>query len=698
MPWEHKQPDLTNNPLYLEPRVTAAESQLADKATKADVGNRASVFHNATYESITSWLNEAESRQNDYGISIKGRKYNASGSRQTTTGTISSSSNQLTVSSVIDYKVGHGILIQGAGSKNEVVVLTVYSSPTASGNVDLFLNDVRYTINVVSGDTTSIVANKIATLSGGYAGWTVVRSGSAVTFTATSAGTKKEARYIYNSTGAKAQCINSVRGTLNLITKVTAIDTVTKVLTLRDNASVTVTNVNIYHDDGEVINQAISDLPVNLGGTIRLPEGDYNITTLKPKTGVTLKGNSIESTKLWANIESVESLAEIDAGIVQRIKIEDMYLNCDNKRKYGLYFHAQPITSSPYHGGLWYGTFKKLRIRYFTDTGLWLKGGYEEGLLPNQFNRFEDIWCWHDPVTYPGSRALKITGQVGQHTFTDSQFDGSLKGTGTNITIGRYNDPVMGYVADAAPAIINFITCTTQAADLGVEIDRASNINFNGIWLEDLYRGIKISTSSWQTNIKGCHFADACSDGNGNGYGVYVGSLSTGVIEGNYILGACDIFIKGDNHRGMKTGANYGGGKTSGIVKQYGGIGTITTYLERLVMVSTSSTPLTTITSHLAPGEEITVLAWGAGSTTLTLQSGGNLTLGGKTEVILREKETATFIKSDLGADLILVSVSRTYPQQANIPNTSGATLVNLELEVNKIKDALRGFGAISSS
>lgn len=28
MPWYIKNPDLTNNPLYLEPRVTAAETQL----------------------------------------------------------------------------------------------------------------------------------------------------------------------------------------------------------------------------------------------------------------------------------------------------------------------------------------------------------------------------------------------------------------------------------------------------------------------------------------------------------------------------------------------------------------------------------------------------------------------------------------------------------------------------------------------
>lgn len=34
MPWGNKQPDLKNDPTYLEPRVTAVESSLADKATK----------------------------------------------------------------------------------------------------------------------------------------------------------------------------------------------------------------------------------------------------------------------------------------------------------------------------------------------------------------------------------------------------------------------------------------------------------------------------------------------------------------------------------------------------------------------------------------------------------------------------------------------------------------------------------------
>jgi hypothetical protein len=31
MPWNSKQPDLKNNPAYLEPRVTANETSLAEK-------------------------------------------------------------------------------------------------------------------------------------------------------------------------------------------------------------------------------------------------------------------------------------------------------------------------------------------------------------------------------------------------------------------------------------------------------------------------------------------------------------------------------------------------------------------------------------------------------------------------------------------------------------------------------------------
>jgi hypothetical protein len=37
MPWGVKIPDLKNNPLYLEPRVTAAETSLAENTSKVEV-------------------------------------------------------------------------------------------------------------------------------------------------------------------------------------------------------------------------------------------------------------------------------------------------------------------------------------------------------------------------------------------------------------------------------------------------------------------------------------------------------------------------------------------------------------------------------------------------------------------------------------------------------------------------------------
>lgn len=51
MPWQLKNPDLKNNPLYLEPRVNELDAQMAQKATKEEFKNKAeSIFSIVEYE------------------------------------------------------------------------------------------------------------------------------------------------------------------------------------------------------------------------------------------------------------------------------------------------------------------------------------------------------------------------------------------------------------------------------------------------------------------------------------------------------------------------------------------------------------------------------------------------------------------------------------------------------------------------
>lgn len=82
----------------------------------------------------------------------------------------------------------------------EVDSLTITAAATASGNVTVTLNGVATNVAVTSGDTTAQVATKIAAAS--YTGWTASASGSIVTFTSTTVGTRTAPSYSAGTTGA----------------------------------------------------------------------------------------------------------------------------------------------------------------------------------------------------------------------------------------------------------------------------------------------------------------------------------------------------------------------------------------------------------------------------------------------------------------------------------------------------------------
>ena len=68
----------------------------------------------------------------------------------------------------------------------EVITLEVYTDATASANVTVTLRGTATPVAVLSGDTTTDVATKIAAET--YTGWTASRVGDVVTFTASAAG------------------------------------------------------------------------------------------------------------------------------------------------------------------------------------------------------------------------------------------------------------------------------------------------------------------------------------------------------------------------------------------------------------------------------------------------------------------------------------------------------------------------------
>lgn len=202
---------------------------------------------------------------------INVKDYKASGSAQTTTGSITTGTNALTVASVIDFAVGQGINVYG---KYEVASLQVTAAATSSGNVTVTLNGVAFTVAVVNGDTAIGVATKIRAAA--FTGWTTggTAGTDTVTFTSTTTGTKTDATYSAGTTGATGTMTTTTQGTADLITTINGISGTT--LTLAANASTTVTSVTVSHDDTAAITNVIAAIPTS--GSVIFPKGEYKLT------------------------------------------------------------------------------------------------------------------------------------------------------------------------------------------------------------------------------------------------------------------------------------------------------------------------------------------------------------------------------------------------------------------------------------
>lgn len=102
-------------------------------------------------------------------------------------------------------------LLAMTGGIAEVASLTVTSAVTTSGNVTVTLNGSATTVAVTTADNTSaLVATKIRATS--FAGWTTGGTGSIVTFTSNTTGTKTDATYSAGTTGAAGTMTTTTQG------------------------------------------------------------------------------------------------------------------------------------------------------------------------------------------------------------------------------------------------------------------------------------------------------------------------------------------------------------------------------------------------------------------------------------------------------------------------------------------------------
>lgn len=115
--------------------------------------------------------------------------------------------------------------------------------------------------------------------------------------------------------------------------------------------------------------------------------------------------------------------------------MKNIQIDCAGFKDYAFYFNVR-ASATRTDGGCWNSEFKNLWfVGGFKKAGMWFRGGVNGLLLPYQFNRFEGVEIYYDPLTYPGCTGLKMTEQNAQHTVFNCEIDGlktvaGIQGTG----------------------------------------------------------------------------------------------------------------------------------------------------------------------------------------------------------------------------------------------------------------------------
>ena len=413
--------------------------------------------------------------------------------------------------------------------------------------------------------------------------------------------------------------------------------------------------------------------PTLKGSTVFIPNGSYVLTNIILKDGVTVLGESLNKTNIYSpGGTSTQYLFEIESGPVF-INISNLNLIGNDTDKGCFLFRSQNSTSSPFHGGLWNSRISNINITGFKGNGIYLYGGGDgsEYLLPNQFNIFENVRVFkNSDFTY----ALYMTGQNGQISFINCEFDGFYKNgaysKGQNIRI--HNEK------QYTSAVVSFINCTCQDADYGIYIEWAENITIDNCWFENL--GVAITVKSnieagtndvlcKSINILNNRFANAAGFGSLNApnnikvgqcisvnksfvniynnyvtvsdpNGTYFNNNSSFLNVSNNITGG--INIANNTFQVNKLGRTFGVMQIINVVSN-----AIDCYGNKELFVNGSTSQITTINSSINAGELINIRANGS---SITFKNSNNIFfLSSNVNQIftLNNGENATFIKVD---------------------------------------------------
>jgi hypothetical protein len=414
------------------------------------------------------------------------------------------------------------------------------------------------------------------------------------------------------------------------------------------------------------------------GSFVYVPNGNYRISQLLLKNGISIIGESINKTFIQSTENHlVDYMFKIEAGPV--------FLNLSNFSVFGrnetnagcFLFEAQPISTSPFHGGLWNSNISNIQITGFKGHGIYLKGsGNDEigdGNLPNQFNVFENVRV---SKASDYTNALKLEGQNGQISFINCTFDGFRYTEHGILTYSKGHNVNIKNKLQFTSAVISFINCTCQESDYGIYIEWAENITIDNCWFENLGVAITVISSfsdkyneqsSKGITITNNRFANASGFGsldvpNNIKIGQCISvSKSYVSVHNNYatvtepngkFLNANSLFLLAKDND-LSGGITISGntfqvnklGRTFGIMQVIEVVSnTINCSGNKLLFVNGSESIIKTIKSTINASEYLTIRA---NQSAITFDDTDNIFLTLKSSLTLKNGEIATFVKID---------------------------------------------------
>jgi hypothetical protein len=191
--------------------------------------------------------------------------------------------------------------------------------------------------------------------------------------------------------------------------------------------------------------------------------------------------------------------------------------------------------------GVWYSRFSNLNFQCFGGDAIYLKNN--DGVSINQFLTFVNVQAFR---TQPASYALHVTGQGGQYTFINCEFDGTPSSTGptgrnagANIYIAATNNN------DTPPYSVDFYGLTSQGSNLAVQLNNVWAIHFYSPHFENVSQGFYLTNGSTGVTVDSGVYITGSFVNGGAGFAIYLDSTCSATFTNNFMTGADQIWVNG---------------------------------------------------------------------------------------------------------------------------------------------------------